>query len=780
MKPAMNKTPRRHPLALALLGALASLPPAMAQTVAPFDDGARYQPLLSTSVEPSAPPLVVLDGMYAANARVGQLRVEVYGAGAPADGVTPVTVKVLVYDRRGEPLKEPVLVTIEHSGGARVQLPDAPTDEFGPGRRDADRRVPGTQLKVQDGQATFSLIAPSQPEDTLLRLTAGAAEVSGSITFVPDLREMIGAGLVEGMLRISRTNTTDATVLAAGLDDGFEAALKHWSRSFDQGRGEAALRSALFLKGKISGETLLTLTYDSDKDVNARLLSNIKPEEFYPVYGDASVKGFEAKSASRLYVRVDRGRSFVLWGDFSTADGFAQAAGSGQVAGTRLRQLGAYSRSVTGARLHHERADGFVNVYASRDTLKQLVEEVRANGTSGPFAVSNTHAVELSEKVEILVRDRNNLNTILSVTPLVRLNDYNFEPFSGRILLNRPVPSLDTDGNPLSLRITYEVDQGGEPFWLLGADGQVNLGSRVTVGGSVVDDQNPNARFRLASVNTGVKLGERTTLVAELAMTEANLTVLNTGITTPAVTPDPEAPTTRGRAGRVVIDHQGERWSARLYANRAGRSFANGAAGVTPGTGQRAAHAEERGAADPGSRHRRAPHRRDARRRLPAHASTHGRWRAAPHRRARSGQQRHVEPGCQSGRRQLFRQRSGRRFHRCRQHDADQPEQRRRLDRRGARHGARPGQHHRLPGCAVQSNRDDRRARPGRAFGRRRQRPSRRAGRHLPAGRAQPALRPCRAADRAGVALQHRSGGAQHGAGLRHRQQLHARRQRLQ
>lgn len=575
---------RLRPLALALLGGLAGallVRPAAAQSEAPLGEAQRYQPILSTPIE-RGQPLVVLDGMYAANARVGQLRVEVRGAGGLADGVTPVSVTVRVYDRRGEPLREPVLVTIEHAGTARLQLPGAATDEFGPASKDADRRVPGTQLKVLDGEATFSLIAPSQPEDVMLRLTAGAAEVSGSIGFVPDLREMIGAGLVEGVLRVSRGSET--TVAPAGLDDGFEAELKHWSRSFDGGRGQAALRGALFLKGKISGETLLTLTYDSDKDQRARLLRDIQPEEFYPVYGDASVKGFEAKSASRLYVRVDRGRTFALWGDFSTADGFAQTAGSGLVAGTRLRQLGAYSRSLTGARLHVERADGFANVYASRDTLKQLVEEVRANGTSGPFAVSTTSAVELSEKVEILVRDRNNLNTIVSVTPLVRLNDYNFEPFSGRILLTRPVPSLDSDGNPLSLRITYEVDQGGAPFWLLGADGQYNVNGSVTIGGSLVDDQNPNARFRLASVNTGVKLGERTTLVAELARTEANLTSLN--ILTPAVTPDPSAPTTPGRAGRIVLDHQGERWNGRLYANRAGSSFANGAAGVQPGTQQ--------------------------------------------------------------------------------------------------------------------------------------------------------------------------------------------------
>ncbi|MEX8520889.1 MAG: hypothetical protein AB3X44_20480 [Leptothrix sp. (in: b-proteobacteria)] len=580
-----RQTPPQRLTRLGLLAALSALgsSAALAQSDATFgSDSQRYQPILAA---PSAglAPIAVLDGMYAANARVGQINVEVRGAGAPADGVTPVTVIVRVFDRTGAPLKEPVLITIEHSGSARLQMQGAATDEFGPSRKDADRRVPGTQLKVLDGEASFSLVAPSQPEDVLLRLTAGEAQVEGRIEFVPDLREMIAAGLIEGVLKLNRRED-DSAVVPARLEDGFEAELTQWSRNFDQGRGQAAARAALFLKGKISGERLLTLSYDSDKESRARLLRDIKPEEFYPVYGDASLKSFEAQSSSKLYVRIDQQRSFVLWGDFNTADGFAQAAGSGRVAGTRLRQLGAYSRSITGARAHLERPDAFANLYASRDTLKQLTEELRANGTSGPFAVSNTQALEQSEKVELLVRDRNNLNTILSVTPLVRLNDYSFEPFSGRILLARPIPSLDSAGNPLSLRITYEVDQGGQAYWLAGADGQVNLGSRATLGGSLVEDQNPNAPFKLASVNTGLQIAEHTTLVAEVARTEANLTTL--ALQTPAVTPDPSAPTSSGRAGRLVLETQGESYKLRAYANRADARFANPAAGVQPGTQQ--------------------------------------------------------------------------------------------------------------------------------------------------------------------------------------------------
>ncbi|HNB43123.1 MAG TPA: hypothetical protein PLL72_02905, partial [Burkholderiaceae bacterium] len=248
---------------------------AQAQTAAPLGDDAgaalRYRPVLTdpaaAGARADAPPVAIAQGNYAANARVAQLKVEVYGAGAAADGVSTVLVKVRVLDRDGQPLKAPVLVTLEHDGaalGARLQMQGAPTDEFGPTHKDADRRVPGTQLKVLDGEGSFTLVAPALPGDVRLRLTAGAATVDGTIEFAPDLREMIAAGLIEGVIGTTR-RSYDNAVVPARLEDGFETELKHWSRSFNDGRTSVAARAAVFLKGKISGEALLTLAYDSDK-----------------------------------------------------------------------------------------------------------------------------------------------------------------------------------------------------------------------------------------------------------------------------------------------------------------------------------------------------------------------------------------------------------------------------------------------------------------------------------------------------------------------------------
>lgn len=97
----------------------------------------------------------------------------------------------------------------------------------------------------------------------------------------------------------------------------------------------------------------------------------------------------------------------VLYGDFATGSGFSQLTGGGNTASLQLRNLGQYNRTATGLRSHYEQGNIIANAFVTRDSLKNVIEEYPANGTSGPFAVQNNAALENSEKVEIIIRDKN-------------------------------------------------------------------------------------------------------------------------------------------------------------------------------------------------------------------------------------------------------------------------------------------------------------------------------------------------------------------------------------
>jgi hypothetical protein len=513
---------------------------------------------------------------YAANVNVARIVVEVDRNAVPADGQSPVKLVLRLFDKSGAPVKGTSLATIEHSGG-RVLLPGARTDEFGPRRQDADKATPGVQLKVEDGLAEFTLLAPAEAQDVRVRISAGNEEASGTISFVPDLRPMVAAGLIEGIVNLR----DKAVITPARRNDGFEQELQRWSRDFNDGKGTAAGRAAFFLKGTIRGDALLTAAYDSDKDTRARLLRDVRPDELYPVYGDASRRSFDARSAERLYVRLDKGKSYLLYGDFVTGDGFSQPLGQGAVASLKQRSLGNYNRTATGVRLHHEQGNFTGNVFAFRDSLRQVVEEIASQG-SGPYGLRNGGALEGSEKVEVIVRDRAQPSTIVSVRALVRLVDYTFEPFSGRILLTSFLPAVDDNLNPVSLRVTYEVDQGGDPFWVAGADAQWRVSEAIEVGGSVVKDRNALAPYELLSGNGTLRLGARTAVIVEGAQSTSTV---NTNPTNQSTAPAlaGRRGEVQGRAARVELAHEGDRTDARLFAGRSSTLFNNPSAPLAGG-----------------------------------------------------------------------------------------------------------------------------------------------------------------------------------------------------
>ncbi len=456
-------------------------------------------------------------------------------------------------------------------------LPGARSDEFGPNPLDADRTAPGVQFLVTGGVAEFTLLAPAEAQDVRVRVSVGHEAAAGVISFVPELRSMVAAGLIEGV--VSLRGKIGLQPVRRG--DAFEQEIDAWSRDFNHGKANGAVRAAFYLKGTVRGNLLLTAAFDSDKVTRARLLRDIRPDEMYPVYGDASLRSFDARSGERLYLRVDQGKSYVLYGDFVTGDGFTQAIGQGAVAALKQRSLGNYNRTATGARLHHEQA-GFVgNAFAFNDTLRQVVEEIASQG-SGPYGLRNNAALEGSEKVEVVVRDRAQPARIVSVRALVRLVDYTFEPFSGRILLTTFLPSVDPDLNPVSLRITYEVDQGGEAFWIGGGDVQWRPLEAVEIGGSVVSDRNVLSPYDLLSANATWRIGPGTAIVAEVARTTSTV---NTNPTNQTVTPALAARTgeVQGSAWRVELAHEDERTDARVFIGRSEPEFYNPAAPLNGG-----------------------------------------------------------------------------------------------------------------------------------------------------------------------------------------------------
>jgi hypothetical protein len=462
--------------------------------------------------------------------KLGKLVIELPVGGAIADGKTAARVIVKLFDAKGVPVTVRTPVTLEATRGKWQN-------------DDLDATQPGVQQFIENGRGEFLLTPPLEPGEARIVAESGGFKAEARLDFLPELRQMIATGVIEGIVNMRNVNTRAMT--PARASDGFEQEISHLSREWNGGKTDAGVRAAFYLKGKIKGEYLLTAAYDSDKDTHERLFRDIQPDEFYPIYGDSGVRGFDAQSTSRLYVRIDNKRSYLLWGDFTTNSA------------SEVRKLTNYSRSLTGIRQHYENERVSVNAFASRDSMRQVIEELRANGTSGPFQLGTQGALVNSEKVEIITRDRNQPALIIGTVPQARFSDYEIEVLTGRILFKAPVPSVDRDLNPIFIRVTYEVDQGGEQFWVVGVDGQVKVTDRVQVGGVYVKDKNPLLPFTLAGAHMVVKVGEGTFVIGEAARTESGIDNV------------------KGDAGRSEVKHESTNLKGQAFIAKTDRGFEN-------------------------------------------------------------------------------------------------------------------------------------------------------------------------------------------------------------
>jgi hypothetical protein len=561
----------KHPIALAV----AMLPSLLWAQVAPNTTSAdvpEAKSLFETGGQATIGPRPANSFLERLFTPVEKISINVAGDNLPADGVSGTNVELRLTDKNGQPLREEIEVTIEVSGGARILMPGRLTSESGADRGDVDRITPGVQAKVTGGVLQFKLIAPYKPEAVNLRVSVRGVSEKVTVRYVPELREMIAVGVIEGRIRQDKFDPKQ--ILPVRENDGFEEELKGFNKEFSGGKGRVGGRAAMYLKGKIKGADLLTLAYDSDKDTRRGLFDSIDPNAFYPVYGDSSIRGQDAQSSGKLYVRVDWQRSYVLFGDYTTNDD------------NPARSLSNYNRSLPGLRGRYEHPEGkvIVNGFRAVENLRQVVDEFPARGVSGPYTVSNPNGIKGTEKVELIVRNRNQTSVILKVTPLSRETDYEFEPFSGQILFRSPVPSVDDQLNPVSIRITYEIEQGGDKYTIFGGDARVKLGESVTLGAAYAKDSNPIAPQSVVGANLALKLSKSTELIAEVArsstVVNTNANGFNTNNSANFVGKSGEF---AGQAGRAEIRHSSDSLRGNAYVMQADKDFNNASSGTTGG-----------------------------------------------------------------------------------------------------------------------------------------------------------------------------------------------------
>ena len=499
-----------------------------------------------------------------------RIRLKVSDAALPADGHSAMHLTVSLLDAQGHPVTTLTRVRIESSLG-RLQSP-------------AGAQAAAFEIAVPRGVAELDLLAPVTAGEALIRVASGAVRVQGQVSFVPELRPLIAVGVIETGLSFAHMQADANSAALTNLS--FEDSLRHFGSDPANGSfWSTGGRAAGFVKGTVWGDTLLTGAYDSNKLAPQRFFADVDPNEFFPLTGDASLVNYDARSTSKLFLRLDRGPSHALYGDFQT------------LAPTDTAWLGSYVRTLTGFTAHYETPRIRANLFGAQERTHQFIDEQPGRGISGPYAVSQANAVANSESIQILVRDRNQPSIVLTSRTLTRYADYDFEPFSGRILFRQPVPSADENLNPVSIRITYEVDNGGAEHLVDGIYAEVLVRENLSLGARYAQDHDPVTEFRLFGANSVWRLNGTTTLMVDVARSEGNqLEAVNPAGTFVPVSAAAALTSANpsGNAGRIELDHKDDALDARVYASKTDAEFENASATLAPGRTEAGAHATYR------------------------------------------------------------------------------------------------------------------------------------------------------------------------------------------
>jgi len=409
-----------------------------------------------------------------------------------ADGQTPPLVAVRLTDKQGNAVRPGV------SGQYFV---DNPHEAW----QTASRRLEQTFVSENSEAPTYTV-----SEDGIAYLPITPTNVSGRLQItVPlvdqrveeidvwltaDTRDWIMVGLAEGSLAHSNLSGNIEALDELDLADSFESG------------GQVRF----FAKGRVRGDYLLTIAYDSEKETSdqpSELLERIDPDEYYNVYGDESELINETPSSEKLYLKLERGQFYALFGDYQT--------------NLSVTELTRYNRALSGFKSEFRTDHVEANLFASDIALAHVRDEIRGNGTSGRFFLSNTDVVENSELITIEVRDRFETGAILSTTSLSRFRDYEIDYDEGSVDFASPIASRDENFNPVFIVVDYET--ASEASASVTGGGRVAVSTKdddIEVGATYVREGNDGIEGDLFGVDSRFQLSEEIELRAEVASSD--------------------------------------------------------------------------------------------------------------------------------------------------------------------------------------------------------------------------------------------------------------------
>ena len=456
-----------------------------------------------------------------------------------ADGITRPVLAVRVLDRFGQPVRDGI------TGALVIHPPYMSWQQQEETQRrqlaGLDGFKPQYVVKGNDGIALIEL-APTTESGTAQIDFTFQSETQTSRTqeikawLEPLARDWVMVGFAEGTVGYNTLKDNAAALTAQGVEEG----------AYSDGK------ISFYAKGRVLGKWLLTMAYDTSKERDREsLLSTIDPNEYYTLYGDGAEQRYDAASQSKMYLKLERGQFYALFGDYDT--------------GLNETQLSRYNRTMNGFKT--EKGGGMVvfTAYAAETQQNFARDEIQGNGTSGLYRLTQRNIVLNSEKIRIETRDRLHSEQIVNTRTLLRHIDYDIDYSAGTLFFKQPVYGQDTSFNPIWIVAEYETLGVAQESVNTGGRVGVNLlDGKLKMGVTALRDENNVLAGESRSDLMGADIKYRFAMDTELRLESA---------TTDG---DVASVVRSGDAWLAELEHHGSRYDFLLYTRSVDEAFGVG------------------------------------------------------------------------------------------------------------------------------------------------------------------------------------------------------------
>lgn len=434
---------------------------------------------------------------------------------AVADGVIAPVIAVQLLDKDGYPVRNGLQGEFSIASPYKALNPNKDKVQI-----NRNEYKPNYEI-TSDGITYITLEPTTQAGEAVIRFPfANGQNEEIRVWLKPQERDWMLIALGEGTIGYQTISGHIENAKSQGHEDGF----------YTDGR------LALFAKGQILGDWLLTAAYDSSKETTTPFERLLEPNKYYTLYGDNSTQKLDASMEGKLYIRIEKERFYNVFGDFSTD--------------LNNTELSDYLRKFHGIQSVYQGDILSFNVFATESAQRFGRDELQGNGTSGLYKLSNTQIIPNSETISLQVRDRFRDELILSEIELTKDTDYSIDYIDGTIFFKSAIQSTDENLNPRFIVVNYETKDDNANDLTYGGRAAVHVMDKsIEIGTTMISEELGTDSKTLNSMDMRIKVSDQLEVKAETAITEN----IASGVKTNA------------QANYAEVDYRGEKLRAKAY-----------------------------------------------------------------------------------------------------------------------------------------------------------------------------------------------------------------------